>query len=41
MVFISLDELVPISRAYGEEHLSIVGIIAGMMLMSFSLWILQ
>jgi ZIP family zinc transporter len=41
MVFISLDELVPISRAYGEEHLSIVGIIAGMMLMAFSLWILQ
>lgn len=40
MVFISLDELVPISRAYGEEHLSIVGIIAGMMVMAFSLWVL-
>ena len=40
MVFISLDELVPVSRAYGEEHLSIVGIIAGMMVMALSLWIL-
>jgi ZIP family zinc transporter len=41
MVFISLDELVPVSRAYGEEHLSIVGIIAGMMVMAFSLYILM
>lgn len=41
MVFISLDELVPVSRAYGEEHLSIVGIVAGMMVMAFSIWMLQ
>ena len=26
MVFISLDEILPVARAYGEEHLSIVGI---------------
>jgi ZIP family zinc transporter len=41
MVFISLDELVPISRSYGEEHLSIVGIVIGMMVMSSSLWLIN
>ena len=40
MVFISIDELLPISRAYGEAHLSIVGIVVGMAVMSLSLWIL-
>lgn len=37
MVFISLDELLPASREYGEAHLSIYGLIAGMMLMAVSL----
>jgi ZIP family zinc transporter len=41
MVFISVDELVPVSRAYGEEHLSIVGIVVGMAVMSLSLWMLK
>jgi ZIP family zinc transporter len=41
MVFISIDELLPVSRAYEEEHLSIVGVIAGMAVMSLSLWMLQ
>jgi len=41
MVFISIDELLPISRAYGEEHLSIVGIFVGMVVMSLSLWMLR
>ena len=40
MVFISIDELLPVSRAYGEEHLSIVGIFVGMVVMSLSLWML-
>jgi ZIP family zinc transporter len=40
MVFISIDELVPISRAYGEEHLSIVGLMAGMIVMALSLWLM-
>lgn len=40
MVFISIDELVPISRSYGEEHLSIVGIMAGMIVMAISLWMM-
>lgn len=37
MVFISLDELLPSAREYGEHHLSIYGLIAGMMVMSVSL----
>jgi len=41
MVFIAVDELVPVSHAYGEEHLSIVGIAAGMAVMSLSLWMLK
>ena len=41
MVFISLDELVPVARSFDEEHLSIVGIFAGMVVMAVSLWMLQ
>jgi ZIP family zinc transporter len=41
MVFISLDELVPIARSFGEEHLSIVGVGVGMVVMALSLWMLQ
>lgn len=37
MVFISLDELLPSAREYGEEHLSIYGLIAGMIVMAVSL----
>ena len=37
MVFISLDELLPTAREYGEQHLSIYGLIAGMMVMAVSL----
>jgi ZIP family zinc transporter len=37
MVFISLDELLPSAREYGEHHLSIYGLIAGMAVMAFSL----
>jgi zinc transporter, ZIP family len=37
MVFISLDELLPSAREYGETHLSIYGLVAGMMLMATSL----
>ncbi len=39
MVFISLDELLPSAREYGEHHLSIYGLIAGMAIMAFSLWL--
>lgn len=37
MVFISLDELLPSAREYGEAHLSIYGLISGMMVMALSL----
>lgn len=37
MVFISVDELLPASREYGEHHLSVYGLIAGMMVMAASL----
>lgn len=37
MVFISLDELLPAAREYGEHHLSIYGLVAGMMVMASSL----
>ncbi len=37
MVFISVDELLPSAREYGEHHLSIYGMIAGMMVMAISL----
>lgn len=37
MVFISLDELLPSAQEYGEHHLSIYGLVAGMAVMAFSL----
>ena len=37
MVFIALDELLPTAREYGEAHLSIYGLIAGMIVMAISL----
>lgn len=37
MVFISIDELLPAAREYGEHHLSIYGLIAGMAVMAVSL----
>jgi ZIP family zinc transporter len=41
MVFISIDELVPTSRACGHEHLSIAGFTVGMMVMALSLWVMM
>ncbi len=37
MVYISLDELLPSAEEYGEHHLSIIGLIAGMAVMAVSL----
>ncbi|MBN2167451.1 MAG: zinc transporter ZupT [Marinilabiliaceae bacterium] len=37
MVFISIDELLPAAREYGEHHLSIYGMVAGMVVMAVSL----
>ena len=37
MVFISFDQLLPTAREYGEHHLSIYGLVSGMILMAVSL----
>jgi ZIP family zinc transporter len=37
MVFISLDELLPSAQKYGEHHLSIYGLVLGMLVMAVSL----
>jgi len=37
MVFISLDELLPTAREYGEHHLAVYGLVAGMAVMAISL----
>ncbi|PLT30489.1 zinc transporter ZupT [Peribacillus deserti] len=37
MVFISLDELLPAAKKYDEDHLSIYGLISGMVVMALSL----
>ncbi|MDL2207741.1 zinc transporter ZupT [Desulfovibrio sp. OttesenSCG-928-F20] len=41
MVFISLDELLPAAEQYGEHHLCIYGLIAGMGVMALSLLLLM
>ncbi len=41
MVFISLDELLPTSRAYGKGHDSLYGLVAGMIVMALSLLLMQ
>lgn len=41
MVFISIDELLPAAREYGEAHTSIYGVVAGMAVMAASLILLN
>ena len=41
MVYISLDELLPTSRAYGKGHDSLLGLIAGMAVMALSLLLMR
>lgn len=41
MVYISIDELLPTSRAYGKGHDSILGMVAGMFVMAVSLLLMQ
>ena len=41
MVYISLDELLPISRAYGKGHDSLFGLVAGMLVMALSLLVMK
>lgn len=41
MVYISLDELLPTAEKYGEHHIAIWGLIAGMAIMALSLLLLM
>ena len=41
MVFISFDELLPAAREYGEHHLSIYGLVFGMIVMAGSLLLFE
>lgn len=41
MVFISIDELLPAAHMYGNEHVVIVGTVAGMLLMAVSIYALR
>jgi ZIP family zinc transporter len=41
MVVISLDELIPVAKAYDSEHTPILGVILGMFVMAVSLWMLS
>ena len=41
MVYISLDELLPTSRAYGQGHDSLFGLVAGMAVMALSLLLMK
>jgi len=40
MVYISLDEILPMAHKYGREHLVIIGVILGMAIMAVSLLLL-
>jgi ZIP family zinc transporter len=39
MVFISLDELLPTAEKYGKHHISISGMVTGMVIMALSLYL--
>ncbi len=41
MVFISIDELLPAAREYGQPHLSLYGLMSGMIVMALSLIMLM
>jgi len=41
MVFIAIDELLPVSKSYGYLHLPIVSFIAGMIVMILSLILIK
>ena len=41
MVFISIDELLPAAREYGEAHTAIYGVVSGMVIMAVSLLLLK
>jgi ZIP family zinc transporter len=36
MIYISLDELLPAAREYGENHIEMYGLVVGMAIMALS-----
>jgi zinc transporter, ZIP family len=41
MVYISLDELLPTAHSYGKEHLVIIGVVSGMIVMALSIFLIR
>jgi ZIP family zinc transporter len=41
MVYISLDELLPTAHLYGKEHMVIIGVIGGMLIMALSIYLIR
>lgn len=41
MIFISLDEILPLAHRYGKEHLVLIGVATGMLVMAVSLFLLR
>ena len=41
MVALAMDELAPAAKSFGSEHAPILGVMAGMLVMAFSLWLLN
>lgn len=41
MVYISLDEILPLAHRYGKEHLVLIGLGTGMLVMAISLFLLR
>ncbi len=39
MIFISMDELLPTAEKYGKHHHAIIGLVLGMLIMAFSLYL--
>jgi ZIP family zinc transporter len=41
MVYISLDEILPTAQLYGKQHFVILGVLAGMLIMAISIFLLH
>lgn len=41
MVYISLDEILPTAQLYGRQHFVILGVVAGMLVMAISIFLLR
>jgi len=37
MVYISIDELIPVAHTYGKGHIVVMGVVTGMAVMAISL----